>query len=198
MRPTWYIDGVSCIGKTTFVASLGAEGLLLDYAERRARHSFFQHKDRDHALQVLYTASFCAKVADAASHAQRPLLVDRSPISDVWYELVFKHYDDRVRYDQLFQYIEHLGLFSAYPTIFLLPDECHAEAIQQQILVRNNGIDSTGADYVLRQIRVFDAVCNHFETHPSVRVVRIPPNPPIFSARYFAYLHTSIHQALQK
>lgn len=194
MHRIWYIDGVSCVGKTTFVASLGREGVQLDYAERCAQHPFFLRKHHDHALQVLYTASFCAQVTRAATTTPRPLLVDRSPISDVWYELIFKHYGDQARYEQLFQYIDRLNLFASYPTIFITTDASNAETIRKQMLVRANGIDSTSPDYVLRQIHVFEAVCERFKDHPDVRVVRIGSDPPMFTQRYFELMHAQIQR----
>lgn len=239
--PYWFVDGVSCVGKTSFVRSRDPHHLLMDFDVRSKTNPFFRQKAADHVVQVLYTSSFTLKlmamlrrmdraVYDANTTAENgrrdcgtsvndntcrsgatndygkdigrttgrhvehdddsimPLVCDRSPISDIWYELLFKHYDDDARYAQVFDWIEEIDLFAMVPTIFVIPHADHAPRIAQQMAVRNNGIDRMNTDYIVQQIRVFEAVAARFETHRNVRVIRIGVDHKMYSPEYFVWL----------
>lgn len=190
-RRIWYVDGVSCLGKTTFVAGTAANGLKLDYAERSSAVPFFREKADSHVVQILYTATFGLEVlqhvtSDAAT--SMPLFVDRSPISDVWYELLFKHYDDLAYQQLVFDRINELRVFDRMPTVFVIPDPSHANAICEQMRLRSNGLDRICASYVLQQIQIFERVVQRFGEHPNVRVIRVALDMPIFTPTYFNWI----------
>jgi hypothetical protein len=203
----WFIDGVSCLGKTSFVHDANSNGLKLDYAERTGITPFFRQKATSHIAQILYTATFGLEVirridelrglglvkrtelqTTAVTASDSTLYVDRSPISDIWYELLFKHYDDQEKYEQTFAWIDQLDVFASLPTVFIVPDACHAARICEQMRVRSNGLDCLSVDYVLQQINVFDRVIERFGHHPNVRVIRIGPDQRIFSEEYFLWI----------
>lgn len=234
--PYWFVDGVTCVGKTSFVRSRDSFSLLMDFDVRSKTNPFFRQKATDHVVQVLYTSSFTLKlmahlrqldlaigaIATADDNDGRgrgtlacksskendnevtdtdrqlgkheaddgimALVCDRSPISDIWYELLFKHYEDRARYAQVFDWIEEIDIFAMLPTIFVIPHADHAPRIAEQMAVRNNGIDRMSIDYIIQQICIFEAVAKRFETHRNVRVIRIGANQKIYSPEYFVWL----------
>lgn len=235
----WFVDGVSCVGKTSWVRNRNPYFLLMDFDVRSKTNPFFRQKATDHVVQVLYTSSFALKLMstlrqldnaaaartcraaedlpercvsadmdgrgfgttnnpinsgselDGSANADdgaSTLLCDRSPVSDIWYELLFKHYDDDARYAQVFDWIEEIDLFAMVPTIFVIPHADHAPRIAEQMAVRNNGIDHICEDYIIQQIRVFEAVAARFATHRNVRVIRIAADQKIYSPEYFVWL----------
>lgn len=211
--PYWFVDGVSCVGKTTFVQDKKEYGMMLDYDVRSKTTPFFRQKAEDHIIQVLYSSTFSLELMqrlrqlDAAGTAlpdrndpdydKRVLLCDRSPISDIWYELLFKSYQDAERYEQAFSWIEQRDIFATAPTIFVVPDIAHAPRIAKQMAIRQNGIDHICEDYIVQQIRVFEAVTNRFERHPNVRVIRIAADREMFTPSYFAWLHQQFRDCLR-
>lgn len=205
-QPYWFIDGVSCLGKTHFImtqrkavtqetetdntAETKYIGLPLDYAERVKRNSFFAEKHVLHTTQIMYTASFCCKFFETLQGLtnNQILFVDRSPISDLWYEILFKFYNDDAVYEKVFDQVETLKMFDYLPTIFVIPDSIHAPAIRDQMAKRQNGIDQMATEYVIKQIHVFNRVAERFGAHENVRVIRIDATMPIFTTQYFEWL----------
>lgn len=192
----WFLDGVSCLGKTSFIAA--ANGLKLDYAERVKETPFFRNKSNSHIIQVLYTASFCAKLR-SSSTTTAAVVVDRSPISDIWYEIIFKHYPDENNYiDEVFAMIEELNMFERIPTIFVQPHRSHAKTIVAKMTERANGLDHLNEKYVLTQIEVFDLVVRRFRSHPNVRVLEIDENMVIYSPEYFDWLRENLTEIIEE
>lgn len=195
-KKIWYVDGVSCLGKTSFVHAANQHGLKLDYAERSKAVPFFCQKAQNHVVQILYTATFGLEVLQRAQRDHNAMLfVDRSPISDVWYELLFKHYDDLAYQDLVFDQIQQLDVFAMMPTVFVLPHPTHAPDICQQMRIRSNGLDHLSVDYVLRQIHIFERVIERFGEHRNVRVIRVGADQPIFTENYFAWMRDSLQTA---
>jgi hypothetical protein len=184
----WYVDGVSCLGKTTFVSDEVC-GLKMDYAERTRETPFFRNKACSHIVQILYTSSFCQKVFQRLRSSTKPVtFVDRSPISDVWYELLFKHLHDYDYFEQIFEYIEELDMFGMIPTVFVQPHVSHTERILEKMKSRANGLDNLSLRYVQNQIEVFERIIHRFQHHSNVRVIRIAAEQEIFSESYFSWL----------
>lgn len=193
-RKIWYVDGVSCLGKTTFIKSLGARGLKLDFAERVQSYPDFKKKSQSHIMQILYTSTFCHDVYSTIlgqkndDDEELPLFIDRSPVSEIAYELLFKHFNDEAVFESTFVHLENLDMFAKYPTIFLIPHLDHAAKIVEQMKKRQNGLDFMDKSYVERQIIVFTRIANRFKGHPNVRVININPEMEIYSQCYFGFV----------
>lgn len=200
----WYVDGVSCLGKTTFIKSLGAHGLKLDYFERVQQYPDFTKKSDDHIMQILYTSTFCHEVYTSLLDRTNgnedeqdftlPLFIDRSPVSEIAYELLFKHFNDEEVFESTFAHLEKLDMFAKYPTIFLIPHIDHAQKIVEQMEKRGSNLDRKDKNYVEKQIVVFGRIANRFAAHPNVRVMNISKDLDIYSEEYFSYVSRKLRR----
>lgn len=186
----WHVDGVSCVGKTSFVQR--HQGLLLDFSERVRDAPFFRYKAESHTTQIIYTATFVARVQAAMPKSPTTLYVDRSPLSDLWYELVFKHPDDVAERRRVCRWLRMTNAFDQAATVFVVPHVLHAPFILAKMHERQNGLDTLSLEYVTRQIRTIDDVSAQFHEHPNVRIIRISPSRQLFTVDYYAWLDRQI------
>lgn len=194
MAKLWHVDGVGCVGKSHFVATQmnNCPTAMMDFTERCERHHFFRRKHQDQIVQILYTSSFCLTETNNDT-----IWRDRSPISDIWYELVFKHHDDREYQETTLNMIQELKLFDKIPTVFIIPHICHAEEILQKIRNRANKLDYHDIEYVRKQINVFELIARKFTDNPNVRFIRIEKELTMFTADYYETLKQRIINSIR-
>ena len=85
-----YIDGVSCVGKTTMLEQLNkSEGISISYNDLKERCQYIYNEFSDkHNCNILQSAYNLLNIH--LRPKDNCCIVDRSPLSDLWYTIIFK------------------------------------------------------------------------------------------------------------
>lgn len=203
-----FIDGVSCIGKTTMACKLS--GLLLDYTEfnngvfKSVNSSMSQSVKSSMSQSVkdyLYICWFMESLYIGRSHSTKgkeEIQVDRSPISNIIYDMVFDLYykDTKMTYDDLMMMMPDLRkrvafqcdiLLDLMPTFNFGKISCFISHAFQKIWTqmrkrRSCLLDETAStSYIMIQMVIFSLFAKYLEF--DIKVIVNPfENGEIFNA----------------
>lgn len=157
------LEGVACLGKTTVSTMIATRTdykvALVDYAE--FHNTTKNLKLAEKIFDSLYIAWY-------NKNSMTGHLIDRSPVSNVLYGLIYAGSSDE-ECEDAFRGIKALGILDDLNILVFLPKEGTEQTIVDKMIHRNNGIDLWSLEYVKAQKRVF----THFATYFRLQVLEI-------------------------
>lgn len=150
------LEGVACLGKTTISTMIATRTnnkvALVDYAE------FHKTTENLKLTEKIFDSLY---IAWYNKNSMTGHLIDRSPVSNVLYGLIFAGSTDE-ECEDAFRGIKALGLIANMKILVFLPKDGTEETVVDKMMYRNNGIDIWSLEYVEAQKRVFSRFAEYF------------------------------------
>ena len=196
-----YSCGLACVAKTTTLQRLATinsiENVECDFAQLSAQNHEFFRKHSDASIQILYTIQQMLN-----SMKKRNSIFDRSPISDLSYDLIHEEMKEPnkglEKLEQLLRWDLFRSICNEFKTIYILVEEDDIQAIEdivRKMIQRQNGIDILNNTYVYNQIKIFKRLAeniDNFEILVKPREIRIHTMP------YYIWLENELTRFIRK
>lgn len=189
-----FVDGVAGVGKTHYVKR--KNGLLLDYAERIEKTPLYKSKHKNSFMQTLYTTSFMLEILHKIQYnpfqQEQQFIVDRSPITDIFYDMIIK--DNYENLPLLIKMCKEDPLINSLNIVFIVPTTPKQKTdIHHKMVERNNAIDIMSYDYVEKQSKLFqEFAINVFPKS----LLLIPPYIEMYTEDHYNFIEYDLERRL--
>ncbi|AHH82674.1 NRK-1 [Buzura suppressaria nucleopolyhedrovirus] len=150
------VGGVAGTTKTTILSKLkdNVDNIIVHLVDYKELHDRFQFdRNAGELLYVSYRMNMDMVHANDYDHVH---VFDRHPLESLVYHSIYRQLDDETAMST-FKSSYSMGLHEAWQSLILTPEEGTDKIIENQMKIRNNGIDTYSAEYVRLQRRRFDA-----------------------------------------
>ena len=194
-RRNLFCCGLACTGKSRIVKKMSSiydiTTVYADFNELCTLHSKFKTKHQDPVIQILYTIKQTMDSSKASNS-----IFDRSPISDLCYELIHEELKTEglgvIKLQHLLNWKLFKTICEEFKTLYILIEDDDYEAekdILAKMVERDNKIDILTANYVKAQRKIFKMITKEISNyHALVK----PKEMKIHTQMYYNWLENEV------